>query len=364
MNLDQASLRRRRGRMLLVLTPVCLALLAWTAWLVTRSPYAGIQRIGGGYRVEQLSPTGPAAGILEVGDRILAVEGVPAGAATRAPGRLHPGDSVQVTVWRGGRTLELAVPLGKPPARAVWRAFAPLLVGFSFIVLGAAAFSRAPVEGRSVLYFLLCHVAGAGLGFGTLDLLGHTRALGLFYLLTWFSAPLIVHLHLSFPEDRPGRARRPLLVSLYALAAAGSLPLLLWDSTAFGATAWYGPLPLGSYVSASWEAAAPQAAAWFGAIRSGARLSVVAAVLAAATLLLGSCWRASSAEARRQARTVLLSGVLALALFSALCLLPDALWRRPLIPFEVGFLLLLAVPLSYGYALARLVSRAVPLAPP
>jgi hypothetical protein len=210
----------------------------------------------------------------------------------------------------------------------VWRALSPLLVAFALSVLGAFVFSLAPVSRRSVLFYLLCQAMSAGLGLGLASISGAQWSVSLFYVLGWFAAPGIVHFHLALLEERPAAGRR-LLAVLYSIAAVGSLPFLVWGPAALKAGSWYGTF----YVAA--------------------RLYLVAAVLTGAWLLLRAQWRAATAAARRQARSVLLAGGLALVLFVGLSILPDALASVPLLPYHVSFLLLLAIPLGYGHAVAR-----------
>jgi hypothetical protein len=311
----------------------------WAAWLVALYPYDGILRVGPDGEVLELSRSGPAAGIVEVGDVIRTVEGVPLDESTQAFARLRPGETAHFTVTRDDRTLELAVPVREAPARDVWRALSPLLVAFALSVVGAFVFSLVPVGRRSVLFYLLCQAMSAGLGLGLISIAGSQWSVSLFYVLLWFATPGIVHFHLTFPEERRESGRR-LLAVLYAIAAAGSLPFLLWGPAALKASSWYGTF----YVVG--------------------RLYLVAGVLTGVWLLLRSQWRAATAAARRQARSVLLAGGLALVLFVVLSILPDALASDPLLPYHISFLLLLAIPLGYGHAVARpAVPEASPAAP-
>ncbi|HHY32028.1 MAG TPA: PDZ domain-containing protein [Firmicutes bacterium] len=64
-------------------------------------------------RIEEVLKDSPAQGLLEEGDVILAVDGQPVGTAEEVVKRIgarHPGTPVDLTILRGGRTLDFTVP--------------------------------------------------------------------------------------------------------------------------------------------------------------------------------------------------------------------------------------------------------------
>lgn len=323
------SLPRTRTSALFAVTAAILVFLAWAGRAITQWPDAGIrdadEHTG---RIEALDPASPAAAILRMGDVILTIEGLPPSRAMRALAGLRPGGTAHLTVVRSGATLDLAVPLRRPPAAQRWLAFSPVLVGLVFVLIGALVFLRVPVDRRSVLFFLVCHVFGGVLGIGLLSVLGRTWAANAFCVLLWFTAPLLLHFHLALLGVRQGSVWRPVLAAAYAVSAAGSLPYLFRDAVALREMPWHDVL----YV--------------------GGRLDLAAGVLISAGLLLHAHRKASS-PASRKATLAVLAGVSGPVLFIALSVLPDALARSPLLSYYLSFLFLLSVPLGYGLALLR-----------
>lgn len=70
-------------------------------------------------------------------------------------------------------------------------------------------------------------------------------------------------------------------------------------------------------------------------------------------LLAWAYRRAAMPETRRQVGLVALGGAVGLLPFLTFSLLPEALLRQPLLPYEFSFLFLLTIPLAYGYAILR-----------
>ncbi|MCC6192749.1 MAG: GAF domain-containing sensor histidine kinase [Anaerolineales bacterium] len=87
------------------------------------------------------------------------------------------------------------------------------------------------------------------------------------------------------------------------------------------------------------------------ALYSLRRLWLTGTLLAAVYLLIRAFRSTASTESRQQIGIVALGGVLSLVPFLTLSLLPDALLRQPLIPYEFSFLFLSLLPLAYGYAI-------------
>jgi len=124
---DVASVRRRHGFIWVtaVAAIVALATFAYAAWLlvdgkgVTRDFGWQHVRQPGGWRLSQVDPEGPAAGHLEVGDRILTLNGVtplPGGGTTLHRRGLSVGDSYDLVVERGGERIDRTLVVSAGPS--------------------------------------------------------------------------------------------------------------------------------------------------------------------------------------------------------------------------------------------------------
>ncbi|HLF36874.1 MAG TPA: GAF domain-containing sensor histidine kinase, partial [Anaerolineales bacterium] len=196
---------------------------------------------------------------------------------------------------------------------------------FWAIGLAVLSFGQAGAEARP--FFRFCLIASGVLGAGSLSTAGPIWSSTLFNILLWFAGPIAVDLHLRFPEAR--RHSRAMSAVLYGVAILGSLPFLL----------------LG--------AAGVRASAWNAVVFSASRLFLSANLLLVVWLLLSSYRRATSVQARQRIRLVALGGGAGMLLVIVLSILPGALTAGPLVPYEGSFAFLIAVPASYGYAIAR-----------
>lgn len=71
-----------------------------------------------GVLVQDVDPAGPAAGVLEPEDVIVAVAGEPVGYVAELQARIaerHPGEEVELTVYRAGRPLDVTIRLDEAP---------------------------------------------------------------------------------------------------------------------------------------------------------------------------------------------------------------------------------------------------------
>lgn len=188
----------------------------------------------------------------------------------------------------------------------------------------ALAFSRRSREG--ILLFLLCQAGSAVLASGAVSGYGPLWAAWLFALLLWWLSPLAVHFHLHFPFAALPRYSRRLAILLYTLAAVDSF--------------------LDIAIPLTWQAGRE-------ALLMTRRLWLAGGMLIAVLLLAWAYRRTASPEMRQKVKLVVLGGAVALLPFVSFSLLPDALLRQPLLPYEFSFLFLLTIPLAYGYAILR-----------
>lgn len=270
----------------------------------------------------------PSDGRLRRGDVILRVEGVPAEQAPPAFWGHGPGDRLTLDVMRDQAELSITIGLTRIPLEAAIRYLVPLLVALAFWGIGVAvmAFGRRRAQARLFLSFTL--VVSSALASGSVSDFGPAWTSTVFNVLLWFAGPVAVQLHTRFPEQRGGWRGR-ISAALYVLAALGSLPFLLVGASGV------------------------RASSWNQAIFTAGRLFLTLNLLLVVWLLFDSYRAATSVGARQRIRLVVLGGGLGLLLVIALSLLPGALIVEPLVPYEFSFIFLVAIPLSYGYAIAR-----------
>lgn len=322
-------LRRWVYYALFILAIAFPAFLGWAAWFVAAQPYDGANWALITGLVEAVDSAGPAAGALRPGDTIVTVgEKLPRQATPLYAG-LTPGEPVSFTVRRKGVESRITIYLAKAPLSVVLRRLEPLCIALVFWAVGLIVLTFRLSGEQAALFFLLCQAGSGALVSGALSTIGPLWAASLFNLLLWWVGPLVVHFHLRFPEARSLLNERLLLVILYGLAMVGSVPHLIWGLAALRAWSWY-----------------PE-------FHTASRLNLALDFLLVVVLLWRAYRRAASPLPRQQIRLVALGGCLALMPLGGLGLLPDALLKRPLVPYEVAFLFLLAVPLAYGYAIVR-----------
>ncbi len=310
-----------------LLASVSLSLLVWAASIQLRRGYDGLEWNPLSGEVLIVDPNGPAAELLQVGDIVLRMQGLPAAIAPPLYSRLIERDEVAFDLRRLGADIRSIVTMTRPPPRIIVQRLVPLAGGLAFWLIGVAVMAFGQAGGLARLFFSSCLVASGVLGTGSISTAGPVWSSTLFNILLWFAGPIAVHLHLRFPEAR-GRSRT-LPAALYGLATLGSLPFLL----------------LG--------AAGVRASAWNAVVFMAGRLFLSANLLLVVGLLLNSYRTATTVHARQRIRLVALGSGLGLLLVIVLSILPGALTMRPLVSYEVSFAFLIAVPASYGYAIAR-----------
>jgi serine phosphatase RsbU (regulator of sigma subunit) len=163
------------------------------------------------------------------GDVILSINGVPASdlkKMTSVNAAVTRGSVVHYRIARNGQPHELTVrfdgPLASPTFAATFTASA--VVGLTFLLIGAFVFWRRPLDSRATVFYAMTLVAAVTFANTSLiqiegsNLRGivsaeqsvsevwHIVILGAASL---FFAPLLLHLALIFPKERPILQRRP-----------------------------------------------------------------------------------------------------------------------------------------------------------
>ena len=187
-----------------------------------------------GWVFTSVDRNGAAAGRLEVGDRLLALNGDTRAAVlgylffANAP----VGQVYHLDVDRRGTPMSMDLLMAVGPGRQLWLVF--LIVSITFFIAGAALGVLRPEDPQVRLISGLMMAAGCGM---TLEVLGGNRS----FLVGWersvnlasaatslFVFPMTYHFFCRFPEWRsPGPIWRAIQYVLYALLAVVFLPAWL-----------------------------------------------------------------------------------------------------------------------------------------
>ena len=270
---------------------------------------------------------GPASGILRLGDVILSWDGVPINQATQTYARKQAGDEVEFTVLRNGEAFTETLQLAKPSAATIINRLEPLFIALIFWVLGVSVFAFNSADVSARLFHCIFSYIGCGvLVFGALSTTGLFWASRFLYLSMWLLGPLLVHLHLNFPAPLAIPYRRLIITVLYSCAGLAALASLVFDVVSIRSNSIF---------------------------RLATYLFLTVNFLVVVALLAKSYRTATLTRDRQEIRIVILGTVLALVPIGSLALLPSALFGQPIISYNLAFLFLIAVPLSYGYSIVR-----------
>lgn len=331
MNIKTQRLNKNISSRLWINIPYVIALvtiifLAWSASFTLAWPHDGILRIHPTGLIGELDPTGPAVNKLQVGDIIKYVDGVPQEDAYYA--NKYSGDIVQFIVLREGKNVSVEFNLVDPPSDEILRRLMPLLVALVFWVVGVGVQAYSPAKLSTIWFYLFCQTSAVLLATGLISG-GLPRISGLFNFLLWLIGPLSVHLHLHFPQTLSLRGQRYWLALLYAMAALGGLPYLV-----------LGPQTIQSVPA-------------FAHIFIVSSLFLVLNLSIVVALLFYSYHHATIMGVRGEIRIVVLGGVLSALPFIILTVLPDAVLKQTIVPYDFAFLFLGILPITYGYAIFR-----------
>jgi signal transduction histidine kinase len=324
-----ARYERWLSALLAIVAMVYLPFAVWTARLVLLHPWDGIEWTLATGVVQSIYRGGPADGLLEPGDQIVAVDGVVPRLALPLYAERQVGQEVQFTVRRDGFQSPVALQLATPPVDVRILALLPLLTALGVWFLGGVVLVLSVQPRLRTLFFLFCLDAAVSLSAGAVSSIGPRWTSSLFNLGLWVFLPLAIHLHLYFPDRLRFPGQRLLVAGLYGLAGLAAIVYLAWTPAVLREFAWY-----------------PQ-------FHTGARLALAGGFLGAVALMTWGYFRDPSPSYRRGARLVLLSAGVAFIPFVFLGILAEVLLGRTLLPYSTLFPLFLAIPVGYGGAILR-----------
>ncbi len=308
-----------------------LILLIWTGYGASNYPNDGIRSIHQPTgRVDEIYPNGPSSNLLEDGDIIQSVDGVPWEVAQLTYTGRRAGDEVHFIVDRKGATIHVTIELADPPLSNVLLRLEPLFVALIFWLIGVGVQAFRISSSDADVFFAWCQACTLFLIAGTASYLGPSWSFSVFNALFWLIGPVSVHLHMRFPQPLLVRWQRLVLGVLYTAGFAGGLPFLIWGSDEIRAFPWYSQL-----VSAS-------------------RFFLAINLLTVVGLLFYSYWHTTYAGVRSKIRIVFLGAVLSVLPVVTLSILPEALIQQAIVSVGSIFLVLGILPFTYGYAIFRL----------
>lgn len=231
--------------------------------------------------------------------------------------------SLGLLTWSVIGVLQYCPPISQNCSNLPWDLVSPL-VALGFWSAGIVAWVLRHQLSIVVFFF----VSSAALAVGLLSGLGNDLAGRLFYIfLSWLS-PVLFQFHIVWVMLPKNRLEKGGLVGLYLLACTWSIPFILNSITEL------------------------QALGWFSFLRLGVRFTIALSLVSVIILLSSKFRQFAQPTTRFRIRLVFSGAVLAFAPLLLLSLLPSLL-GAVFIPFEVNFVWLLFIPLSYGYSITN-----------
>jgi signal transduction histidine kinase len=312
-----------------VLVLVSLTLIVYAALYWLRHPFDGLawSRISG--EIGAVEPNTPAAELFKPGDIIYKFDGVPTMNIVEPYKSKQPGDEIELTILRDNQSITHSVQLIKYPLSTRLLQIVPLVVAVIFVLAGAIVRAYSPYLFETNLFYLLSIFAGAALGAGSISAIGPSWASKMFNIIVWWIGPITVHLHAHFPQDIERKTILTYLPIPYTLALIGSIPILIYSTNDLINKEWYSTISVLS------------------------RIFLLLNLVVVVALLLSAYWRPKHSRTRHKIRFTSFFGLMSFSLFTSLTILPGIFRLPPVVPYEIGLIPLILIPLSYSYAIYK-----------
>jgi signal transduction histidine kinase len=281
-----------------------------------------------GWSVSDLDPNGLAieAGI-NIGDRPTEINHQPASTFLEEyidSGMVYSDSIKQLTVTNENGQLESVSLEGKRQSDgALAELISLIIVSLIFWITGFYVFFKRPQSITSMVFCLCGVVFGLAVSAGIATDTAIPLALQFGVAAAIFGPWLLLHFFLILPEERT-RLRRNRLTLLIYLLPAITLILFLLIGQANGQ-----PLP------------------GFRAVRF---FVYGLGYLAAAGVVIFNYFGTSSTRTRQQMKTIFLSALIALVPFLILNILPEVIWKQPILPAGFSILFIVFIPVGMGHA--------------
>ena len=323
--------RERFSVVLFFLFAFCILAVSVTFFALSMGkPYMGVVLSSNaqGWAVESVDPSGLAShnGVRE-GDVPVEINGQPAQTFLE---KYEKAGSVfgllikELTVIDDSGQLKSAAIQGSSPSRqSIIEVAAWFVASLIFWIVGFYAYFK---RLRNASALLLC-LSGLTFGLALSANMAAERAIPMALQLGVAASVigpwLLLHFFLVLPEERGSLRNNPLVYLIYLPAA---ITLVLF--------------PLIGYADG-------QPLLGFRAFRL---LEYGVGFLAVAGMVIFNYFWAGSLKTRQQMKIVLLSCLVALVPFVVLSILPEAMWREPIVPAGFSILFIAFIPLGMGYA--------------
>ncbi len=300
--------------------------LIWASVVVWHLPYDGGFWTSREGHVTNVDPNGSAntAGI-RLGDRLIAIDGVPIERLRGLYQGKGPGDRVIYLLERDSQRIEVSLVLTAPPAREWVMAFEQLFVAFTFCVVSLFIWMLRPFDRVTRRFYLISQLAAATLALNFMAVARWPSVLVLTDVLILLLAPTVLHFYSTFPQPLSTHVVRRLTWPAYIIAFV----LIAWTLA--------DAVRNGSFSSSQ--------------VLHGLRRLFITATLLAAIILLVRRPKAASPQSRRRRRLLLAGMVGSLLPLLALSLLPELLSGTSIVDYPWTILAFLLLPISFAYAL-------------
>jgi len=331
MDLDRRPLSRALTWRLQIIAPdvialVVLAYLLWAISLVLTFPYDGSYWVQSSGLVSGVEIGSPSEGLLQVGDIVLSIDGMPWEQGIPDYREIGAGKPVEFAVIRDGKMQRVSITLVKPPITELFRRLSPLLVAAIFWIVGVSVHLFNPPVPATRQFFVLFISSTLLLVSGLMSSFDWPTS-SLFGFLVWMIGPLGIHLHLYFPQEIMLQRKRQVLGIAYVVGLLGGMLQWIWGSRKM------------AQLSLGWSLAG--------------RIYLMCSILIVIFLLLYAYYRAPTSGTRGKVRLIALGCSLSLLPLVFLSVLPEMLFQQPILGYHFAFLLLSILPLSYGFVFFR-----------
>jgi signal transduction histidine kinase len=301
----------------------------WAGWLNLNYPHDGFNWYSQSGEIETVDGNGPVSGLIETGDRVIAIDDRFIPIIDSLYFDKRPGDVVIMTVQRQESVVSLPVVLSIPPWNVRLSRFLPIIVAFGFWVAGTYVFSYQPRDQKSRLFLLVCLCSGLALAAGSISVISPEFVRRLFSVSLYWLVPLIVSFHMVFPKPNYYPSIRYFNYFLFCVAIIMSLYQILVISI---------ERSLDYFQSA---------------LYMFHRMWLTTGLLVVVFLLIMAYRSENSDVTRRQVGIITLGGGLAVLMFLGLALIPDIFHGKPLLLYNFSFVFILLIPLSYIHAITQ-----------
>lgn len=312
-----------------LLALLVLVFMGLVTYEVIHYPNDGITRFSADGEIEELEKNGPAQGLLQVGDRVTSIEGEKWVEVLTSYPNKEVGDPVVYGITRAGESNSATITLGESNARDIFLSLVPILVAAVFLFVGIGVQAFKPVDVSANVFYAWCLTCATTLTAGSGSYI-EPWVSSLFYSLLAILGPLSVHFHLFFPQAWPLKGRQLALSILYALGILAAIPFLFANQIGLRENPHY-----------------PE-------FQSIIRIFLGLNLLGVVGLLIYNYFQPHEPGVRGRIRLVAFGGALSVLLFLSLTIIPEALRDEAVVQYQLAFLVIGLVPLTYGYAIFRL----------